>query len=228
MNIIVTGAGKGIGLELCRKFLEKEDFRVIGLSRDLTKLDLLAGINKNLIPITFDLGNGNYSVLADQLGNLTGRHVNILVNNAGLLINKAFRDLTPEENMRMWQVNYLGPYKLIQALLPYFSSDAHIVNVSSMSGFQGSSKFIGLSGYSASKAALASLTECLAGELKEYGIKVNCLCPGSVQTEMFEAAFPGSNASVSPVQMAAFIADFALQAHHCMNGKVIPVSFSPP
>jgi short-subunit dehydrogenase len=97
-----------------------------------------------------------------------------------------------------------------------------------MGGFQGSAKFPGLSYYSASKAALACISECLAGELKELEIIVNCLAPGSVQTEMLEDAFPGYKAPVSAREMGKFIGDFALTGNRFFNGKIIPVALTTP
>jgi NAD(P)-dependent dehydrogenase (short-subunit alcohol dehydrogenase family) len=97
-----------------------------------------------------------------------------------------------------------------------------------MGGFQGSSKYNGLSIYSASKAALGSLTECLAGELNEFGIKVNCLALGAVQTEMFEEAFPGYTAPVKAGEMAEFIREFTLNGSKYFNGKILPVALTNP
>jgi len=107
-------------------------------------------------------------------------------------------------------------------------SGGHIVNIGSMGGFQGSSKFPGLSVYSSSKAAVASFTECLAEELKETKIKVNCLALGATQTEMLEEAFPGYEAPLSANKMAEFIADFSLNSSKWINGKVLPISISTP
>jgi NAD(P)-dependent dehydrogenase (short-subunit alcohol dehydrogenase family) len=97
-----------------------------------------------------------------------------------------------------------------------------------MGGVQGAVKFQGLSVYSASKGALAILTECLAEELKPKHISINCLALGAVQTEMFHSAFPGAKAPNTPEQIAAFITDFALKGHHFFNGKILPVSVSTP
>ena len=102
----------------------------------------------------------------------------------------------------------------------------HIINIGSYGGFQGSTKFSGLSAYSSSKAALANLTECLAEEFKNFNIAVNCLALGAVQTEMFQKAFPGFSAQSTPGQMAQFIADFALNGHKYFNWKIIPVTVS--
>jgi NAD(P)-dependent dehydrogenase (short-subunit alcohol dehydrogenase family) len=108
------------------------------------------------------------------------------------------------------------------------SAGSHIVNISSMGGFQGSSKYRGLSIYSASKAALSCLSECLAVELSETGISINCLALGSVQTEMFENAFPGFKAPLWPKEMAEFISYFAVNGNKYFNGKVLPVAVNNP
>jgi NAD(P)-dependent dehydrogenase (short-subunit alcohol dehydrogenase family) len=128
----------------------------------------------------------------------------------------------------MFHVNMKGPFLLLQALADRLRKGAHVVNIGSMGGYQGSAKFAGLSLYSASKAALAVFSECLAEEWKEKGVKVNCLALGAAQTEMLEAAFPGYNAPVSAAEMASFIADFSLNGHRFFNGKVLPVSVSTP
>jgi len=97
-----------------------------------------------------------------------------------------------------------------------------------MGGFQGSAKFPGLSAYSAGKAALHNLTECLALELADQGIKVNCLALGSAQTEMLEKAFPGYQSPVMAFEMGKYIADFSITGHHFFNGKVLPVAATTP
>ena len=108
------------------------------------------------------------------------------------------------------------------------SAAAQIINIGSMGGYLGSSKFPGLSVYSAAKGALATLTECLAEELQEKNVRVNCLALGAVQTEMLEKAFPGYQAPINPEQMANFIYNFATHSSKFMNGKVIPVSLNTP
>ena len=97
-----------------------------------------------------------------------------------------------------------------------------------MGGFQGSAKFKGLSFYSASKAALACISECLAGEFQDLKISVNCLALGSVQTEMLNKAFPEYKAPVTASEMGKFIADFALTGNKVYNGKIIPVALTTP
>jgi NAD(P)-dependent dehydrogenase (short-subunit alcohol dehydrogenase family) len=107
-------------------------------------------------------------------------------------------------------------------------SGSHIVNIGSMGGFQGSVKFPGLLAYSSSKGALATLTECLAFELAETGIRINCLALGSAQTEMLEQAFPGYESPVMAFEMGKYVADFAATGHKFFNGKILPVAVTTP
>jgi 3-oxoacyl-[acyl-carrier protein] reductase len=223
MNILITGAGKGIGLELAR--LMSREHNVIAVSRNIENL---TGLPENVFPIAFDITKDSFSEkLIPYILSNTG-NIDVLINNAGALINKPIQSLSPDDFGSMFQTNVKAPFFLIQSLIPYFNKPAHIVNISSMGGFQGSVKFPGLSLYSASKGALAILSECLALELKVQEISVNCLCLGSVQAEMLNNAFPGYNAPVKPEAMAEFIADFSLNAWKFMNGKIIPVSLSTP
>jgi NAD(P)-dependent dehydrogenase (short-subunit alcohol dehydrogenase family) len=147
---------------------------------------------------------------------------------AGLLIVKDFMKLSEREARSMMETNFFGPAAFIKLLVPLMSAGSHIVNISSMGGFQGSSKYRGLSFYSASKAALSCLSECLAVELSETGISINCLALGSVQTEMFENAFPGFKAPLGPKEMAEFISYFAVNGNKYFNGKVLPVAVNNP
>jgi NAD(P)-dependent dehydrogenase (short-subunit alcohol dehydrogenase family) len=129
-----------------------------------------------------------------------------------------------EEQVR---INFESPLLLIQSLVPLLRKSketAHVINIGSMGGFQGSEKFEGLSIYSASKGALAILTECLAKEFENENIKFNCLALGSADTEMLRKAFPTYKSSMSAVEMAEFIVEFALKGQRFFNGKIIPVA----
>ena len=102
------------------------------------------------------------------------------------------------------------------------------MNISSIGGIGGSSKFPGLSAYSSSKGALNILTEMLAEEFKDKEISFNTLALGAVQTEMLEEAFPGYKANISSSEMANFIYKFSLEGNNFFNGKIIPVSNTNP
>jgi len=237
MNIIVTGASSGIGNELCRLFASNINNKVVAIARNRIKLEqlrrecLFQYPGAKIYPMVFDLSNGGFErdFKREILSFISS--VDILINNAGLLVNKPFEELTNEDVESVFRTNVTSVFGLTKVLLPYMGKaeqPTHIVNISSMGGYQGSSKFPGLSAYSSSKAALASLTECMAEEFKGRNISVNCLAIGAVQTEMFSQAFPGERAPMQPLQMAQFIKDFALTGAAYFNGKILPVSNSTP
>ena len=228
MNIIITGASKGIGYDTALKLAESQDHKILALSRNEAKLKELTAKSDRIDYLAFDIVNPEIDLLIQKLVNMGG--ADILLNNAGLLINKPFRQLTMQDWQRSFGTNILGVVGLIRTLLPYLekSQNAHIVNIGSMGGFQGSSKFPGLAAYSASKAAVANLTECLAEEFKDQKIAVNCLAFGAVQTEMLETAFPGYKAPLESAEMAEWVAWFCTQGQRFFNGKILPVSVSTP
>jgi short-subunit dehydrogenase len=231
MDIIITGASKGIGNELVKKFIATGNFRILACARSAAKLNQLkhaAIAGTEIIPLAVDLGTEKGIQKVTEKVVKLGLKPKILINNAGYLVNKPISDLTSHDFDQIFNINVKAVFLLVKALLPYFERDAHIVNIGSMGGFQGSAKFPGLSLYSASKGAVAILTECLAEELKEYGIKVNCLALGSAQTEMLSEAFPGYQAPVSAAEMANFISNFARNGQPFFNGKILPVSLSTP
>jgi NAD(P)-dependent dehydrogenase (short-subunit alcohol dehydrogenase family) len=234
MNIIVTGASRGIGYETVKRFAKDPDNTVFALARGKEGLEKLQkqcrAENKtdhvHIFP--FDLLESNYSsILLPEILKQMDR-IDILVNNAGLMIRKPFEKTDEDDFDRIFNANVKSVFILTRSLLPYFSENAHIVNIGSMGGFQGSKKFPGLSLYSASKGALAVLTECMAEEMKDRKICVNCLALGSAQTEMLEAAFPGYRAPLTAGEMAGLVCEFALHGHRWFNGKILPVSVSTP
>lgn len=234
MNIIVTGASRGIGFETVKIFAQDPQNNVFAIARGKGGLEKLKQTCRNISGIDhvhifpFDLLQGNYrAILVPEILSKMNK-VDILLNNAGLLLHKPFEMMEESDFDLMFHANVKSVFNLTRHLLPYFSKNAHIVNIGSMGGFQGSLKFAGLSYYSAAKGALAILTECLAAEYADRGISFNCLCPGAVQTEMFSRAFPGAAAPVSPAEMAAFIADFAINGNKFFNGKILPVALSVP
>ena len=233
MNIVLTGASSGIGFEAALEFTLNKENKVVCIARSADKLRKLLEIAKGitpdctLLPVEFDIVNDDYAALVPFLTEKLG-HIDILINNAGALVNKPFSETTAADLANMFESNVLGHFNMIKNLLPLMVSDSHIVNIGSMGGFQGSVKFPGLSAYSASKAALHALTECLAFELVDTGIKVNCLALGSAQTEMLELAFPGYQSPVMAFEMGKYVADFARTAHKFFNGKILPVAVTTP
>lgn len=235
MNIIITGASRGIGYETAKRFATIGDNNIVAIARNESKLKELKNecarenTKTQLFPIVFDLENSNSykDGLVVEIKKYIST-IDIVINNAGLLINKPFEKLTDNDIDRMIQLNLTSPVKLIKSLLPLMNRPAHIVNISSMGGFQGSQKFPGLVVYSAAKAGLAALTECLAEEYKNTGLVFNCLAIGSTDTEMLREAFPGYQATFKTSEMADFVVDFAMNKSKFFNGKIIPVSISTP
>lgn len=232
MTILVTGASKGIGFEMVKLFSKNPNTLVIAVSRNIEPVTKLVN-QKNthsILPVKADITSAADQKKILKTLKALNLKVDILINNAGEIVNKPFEKITTKELHSVYTTNVFGPFTLIQSLLPFFNkkNKGHIVNISSMGGFQGSSKFPGLSAYSSSKSALSGLTECLAEEFKSKNISVNCLAIGAVQTEMLNKAFPGYKAPLKANQMAEFICNFALTGHTYFNGKIIPVSSTTP
>jgi short-subunit dehydrogenase len=233
MNIVITGAARGIGFEVTKLLSENKEHKIVAISRNEEVLNELSylSVNQNIIPIVFSLENliDNPQYLYKKIISAF-THVDVLINNAGVIVNKPFSETSEAEVLQMLLVNYIAPSELIRILIPIMGihGRAHVLNISSMGGVMGSVKYSGLSHYSASKAAIACLSECLAAEFKHLNISFNSLALGAVQTEMFEEAFPGYKAPISAADMAQFIAQFAVEGQKYFNGKILPVSNSNP
>ena len=224
-NIIVTGTSRGIGYELVKKF-SQQGHNVLALSRNaepIKELNLA-----NVVAIPFDIiSEGDIHEVVQFVKN-KWESVDILIHNAGALLNKPFEEISSTEFARIYKVNVFGVAALTRELLPFLKQHSHVLAVSSMGGIQGSMKFPGLAAYSSSKGALITLFELLAEEYKESNIAFNTLALGAVQTEMLEEAFPGYKAPLTAEEMADYISDFALTGNKYYNGKVLQVSASTP
>ena len=229
MNIIVNGGTRGIGREIVDNLSLNTNNQIFVTGRNEAILKSLSSGYGNVRTCSIDMSLFDSQTKKFEESVLSYfKKVDILINLAGFLVAKDFLEMTNSEARLIMETNFFGPASLIRLVKPMMSAGSHIVNVSSMGGFQGSSKFRGLSYYSASKAAIACLTECLAVEFQESGINVNCLALGAVQTEMLNEAFPGYKAPVDAKQMARFISEFALTGHRFFNGKILPVAVSNP
>lgn len=224
-NVIITGTSRGIGFELCRLFSEG-DHEIWALSRNIKPLE--EAHFKGVAPLSFDISKeADIQSFHNKL-KASGILIDILIHNAGSLINKPFIETSASDFESVYAVNVFGVARLTQAVLPFMDPKGHVVTISSMGGVQGSGKFPGLAAYSSSKGAVITLSELLAEEYKETGPAFNVLALGAVQTEMLEEAFPGYEAPLTAAQMATHIKDFALDGHKWYNGKVLPVSKSTP
>ncbi len=230
MKIIITGASRGIGYEAAKTFAKNKEHQILALSRNEEGLQALARDceHGNIDWLAYDLTKPNPEGLLQKVN--SWQCIDILINNAGQLYSKPFASLSRADWENTFATNLFGVVDLLRLLMPLLlaAQQGHVVSIGSMSGYQGSSKFPGLSAYSASKAALANLTECLAEEYKAQGLAFNCLALGAVQTEMLSEAFPGYQASVASEDMGHYVAWFAQHGHRFFNGKILPVSNSTP
>ena len=224
-NIIITGTSRGIGFELVH-LLANQGHNVLALSRNAQPVSNLHF--DNIESIAFDLGKKeDYKKVEDYVSE-NWKQVDILINNAGALLNKPFAETIMEDFEHVYKTNVFGVAEMTRRVLPFMKKESHVITISSMGGVQGSVKFPGLSAYSSSKGAVVTLTELLAEEYKETGPSFNVLALGAVQTEMLEEAFPGYQAPTTALEMAKYIADFSLNGNKYYNGKMLQVSNSTP
>jgi len=224
-NVIITGTSRGIGFEMAQLFAN-EGHKVLALSRNDS---FIAKLNhKNITSFPFDITKKKDLKRVDEFLNTNWEVVDVLVNNAGKLLNQPFLETSSEAFETVYKVNVFGVANLTKLILPRMQKNGHVVTISSMGGVQGSMKFPGLSAYSSSKGAVITLTELWAEEFKETGPSFNVLALGAVQTEMLEEAFPGYKAPTTALEMATYIKDFALTGHKLYNGKLLQVSSSTP
>lgn len=204
---LVTGANRGIGLEIAKQLAE-QDIHVIVGSRDLAKgqqaaAEILEQTGKEVEALALDVSRPDSIV--EAMTKIVEHHgaLHILVNNAGVFLdnqaqqNSVF-EVTPETLEASFATNLYGPLRLIQEALPLMRrvDYGRIVNLSSGMG-QLSDMGGGSTGYRLSKVALNALTRIVAAELKNEKIKINTMCPGWVRTDM-----GGPNASRSVEQGA--------------------------
>lgn len=229
MRILINGGTRGIGRELVLKFADNKSNQVLVTGRNKQMLEELGSLSKNIIPYHFDItaSENQYKLLVEYVLKTSGQ-LEILINCSGYLKSAGFIETDQEDARKMMETNFFGPARMIRNMKPLMSENSHIINITSMGGYQGSAKFHGMSYYSASKAALACLSECLALEFSGSKIFVNALALGAVQTEMLQEAFPGYVAPVTAKDMAEFISEFAINGHKYFNGKILPVALSTP
>lgn len=187
---IVTGGGSGIGLAIAAKFAAAGIVTII-VGRDPEKLAAARrDLGENCHPITHDLSDlPSIPGLVEQV---LSRHgpIDILVNNAGINMKKEFKDVTDQEFEDVLHTNVRSVFaisrEVVRTMLPRRSGS--IINISSMASQYGIPKVIA---YTASKAAIEGMTRAMAVELSPEGIRVNCIAPGFIATEMSAKALNG-------------------------------------
>lgn len=179
-TVLVTGASRGIGRAIALRMAPA--WQVIGLARSRHELDSLgeaiAARGGTFTGIAADLADSHATALA-----LDGVSCDVLVNNAGVMFKKPFIELTPDEWHAMVDVNFNAMYHVTRAVLPGMMQRGrgHIINIASIAG---RSAFPGGTGYAATKHAVLGFSECLLLEVRDHGVKVSVVMPGSVATEL--------------------------------------------
>ena len=224
-NVIITGTSRGIGFELAQIFANN-DFNVLAISRNTSTLEKIN--HSNITTLGIDITKDSELLQLDNFIKNNWTHIDILINNAGTLLNKNFEDTSTTDFTNVYKVNVFAVAAITQIALPYFVKNSHVVTISSMGGIQGSMKFAGLAAYSSSKGAVITLSELLAEEYREKGFSFNVLAIGAVQTEMLEEAFPDYQAPLKPIEMANYIYGFSTTGNKFYNGKVLQVSSTTP
>jgi NAD(P)-dependent dehydrogenase (short-subunit alcohol dehydrogenase family) len=222
---VVTGASSGIGRSTA-ELLAARGARVAIFARSREKLkDIAASHKERMIAVAGDAADPES---IERLFRETEKRLgpcDILVNNAGMVDPELLVNTTLDRWVRMFSVNVDSIYLTTRRVLPKMIERRNgvIVNVSSISGVIGPEKFPGSVSYCASKAAVIALTEALAVEVKEHGIRVNCVSPGSVDTRMWAQVSGGAPADMTPAEVAEAILFLASSRSRPMNGRNLHV-----
>lgn len=194
-TVVITGANRGIGLELARHYQAQGD-QVIGVCRETSdELDEVASMVIEHIDVS------NINAIEQLKIFLSNQSIDILINNAGLFINETLSNMDFETIEQQMEVNAYGPLKVTLALLPQLKEGSKIANITSRMGSIADNTSGAYYGYRASKAALNAFGKSLAEDLKSQGIAVAQLHPGFVQTRMV-----GFNGDISPQDAAKGLA----------------------
>lgn len=197
-NVLITGANRGIGLELAKLYAARGD-AVTGVCRETS--DELEDIADQVISGIDLTEPGAMDAVATITEQLLEGPLDILINNAGVFTNETLDDMDFDRIRTQLEINALVPLELTVALLPLMAEGSKIANITSRMGSitdNGSGAYYG---YRASKAALNALGKSLAMDLKPRGIAVAQLHPGYVQTRMV-----GFSGDITPAQAAAGLA----------------------
>lgn len=182
----ITGASKGFGLSLVKQLLDAGQL-VAATSRNLQ--ELTAAVNttsNNFLPLQVDLANESSVSLALQHTHEVFGRIDVVINNAGYGIGGAIEELNDAETRLAFDVNVFGTLNVIRAVMPYLRKQrsGHIINISSIAGITANT---GWAIYAGSKYAVIGISEVLAADVKEFGIKVTVVAPGAFRTSFLTA-----------------------------------------
>ena len=182
----ITGASKGLGLELAKKLLA-EGFKVAATSRsEASLIQELGNASDNFLPLEMDLVDEKSVKNAIEAAVSHFKTIDVLVNNAGYGLLGALEELTDAESRKNFEVNVFGLLNVIRNTMPYMraASSGHIFNISSVGGYYG--EFPGWGIYCSTKFAVAGLTESLAAEVRSFGVHATIVYPGYFRTDFLK------------------------------------------
>lgn len=223
---IITGGGRGVGRATALQFAAA-GARVAICARTARDVEAVAREAPAILALPGDIAaaafvDDFFARVVDAFG-----RVDILVNNAAVLLRRPFVDLDPTEWDAVLGVNLRGAYLCCRAAFRHMAraepSGGNIVNVASLSGVHGPEKFAGLSAYNVSKAGLIALSDSLAVEGRPSGIRVNTVSPGAVDTAMLRQAGHGLRALASADDVARTILFLAGDASRPMTGANVEI-----
>jgi NAD(P)-dependent dehydrogenase (short-subunit alcohol dehydrogenase family) len=232
---MITGGASGIGFAIAQKFV-KQNIRTIITGRNVEKLqEACSLLGEGSIPLVCDLNAlDKLPEIVRSVENQYGA-LDILVNNAGINLKKDFTEVTDQEFLNIIQTNVLGVFALSREVTRFMlpRKKGVIINISSMAAQYGIPKVIA---YTASKSAIEGMTRAMAVELSPSGIRVNCIAPGFIMTNMSTIALNGDPErkqkvlSRTPMAKLGDPEDVANAAYflaseesNFMTGAVIPV-----
>ncbi|SEM28249.1 NADP-dependent 3-hydroxy acid dehydrogenase YdfG [Chryseobacterium taichungense] len=182
----ITGASKGLGLSLAEKLLEK-GYKVAATSRKSQGLiDAVGNFNEQkFLPLEVNLTSEKSISEAVEKAVAHFGKIDVLVNNAGYGIGGAVEELNQREIKDSFDINVLAVIKTMQSIMPYFKEQksGNIINISSIAGF---APGIGWAMYAATKYAVMGISEVMAEDVKEFGVKVTVVAPGAFRTEFLQ------------------------------------------
>jgi NAD(P)-dependent dehydrogenase (short-subunit alcohol dehydrogenase family) len=195
---LVTGGGSGIGLAITEKFIQNGIITVI-VGRDENKLNCARDrLGKLCVPFRCDLTDlDSIPKLVDDVTKQVG-NIDILVNNAGINMKKDFTEVTDADFQKIIQTNVTAVFALSREVVKKMkeTGKGSIINISSMASQYGIPKVIA---YTASKSAIEGMTRAMAVELTPLGIRVNCIAPGFIATDMSAKALNGDKERMQKV-----------------------------
>jgi NADP-dependent 3-hydroxy acid dehydrogenase YdfG len=213
---VVTGASRGIGRAVARRLARTH--RIVAIARDRARLQALAAEIKAAggacNAVVADLRRGDAIERA-----LKGVRADVVVNNAGVITKKPITRMTPTEWHEMMDVNVNAIYHVTRNLLPGMIERrrGHIVNIASIAG---RSAFAGGTGYVATKHAVLGFSESLMLEVREFGVRVSVVMPGSVATDMLVGDNPDRSWMLKPDDVADVVAHILSSPAHALTYQV--------